>query len=52
MIKNDFFERLDALKRTVRHFFCYIAGIEDQVLTCLGGLQKLYSEEDEVEVKI
>lgn len=52
MIKNDFFERLDALKRAVRHFFCYIAGIKDQVLTCLGDLQKLYSEEAEVEAKI
>lgn len=52
MIKNDFFERLDALKRAVRHFFCYIAGIKDQVLTCLGDLQKLYSAEAEVNVKI
>jgi transposase len=52
MIKNDFFERLDALKRAVRHFFCYIAGIKDQVLTCLGDLQKLYSEEAQAEAKI
>jgi transposase len=52
MIKNDFFERLDALKRAVRHFFCYIAGIKDQVLACLGDLQKLYSKEVEVEAKI
>jgi transposase len=52
MIKNDFFERLEALKRAIRHFFCYIAGIKDQVLTCLGDLQKLYSAEAEVDVKI
>jgi transposase len=52
MIKNDFFERLDALKRAVRHFFCYIAGIKDQVLRCLGDLQKLYSAEAEVNAKI
>jgi transposase len=52
MIKNDFFERLDALKRAIRHFFCYIAGIQEQVLTCLGDLQKLYSEEVKVDAKI
>jgi len=52
MIKNDFFERLDALKRAVRHFFCYIAGVKDQVLTCLGDLQKLYSKEAGIEAKI
>jgi transposase len=52
MIKNDFFERLDALKRAVRHFFCYIAGIKDQVLRCLGDLQKLYSEEAKMDAKI
>ena len=51
MIKNDFFERLDALKRAVRHFFCYIAGIKEQVLTCLGDLQKLYSKEVGLKLK-
>lgn len=52
MIKNEFFERLKALKRTIRHFFCYIAGIKEQVISCLGDLQKLYSEEAGVEAKI
>ncbi len=52
MIKNDFFERLDALQRAIRHFFCYIAGIKEQVLQCLGDLQKLYSKEGEVDAKI
>jgi transposase len=52
MIKNDFFERLNALKRAIRHFFCYIAGIKDQVISCLGDLQKLYSEEAGVKAKI
>lgn len=52
MIKNDFFERLNALKRAIRHFFCYIAGIKEQVISCIGDLQKLYSEEAGVEAKI
>ncbi len=52
MIKNDFFERLNALKRAIRHFFSYIAGIKEQVISCLGDLQKLYSEETGVEGKI
>ncbi len=52
MIKNDFFERLNALKRAIRHFFSYIAGIKEQVLSCLGDLQKLYSKEAGVEAKI
>jgi transposase len=51
MIKNDFFERLDALKRSIRHFFCYIAGIKEQVLSCLGDLQKLYSSKLIVDAK-
>jgi transposase len=44
MIKDDFFETKEDLKRAVRHFFCYIAGIKDQVLSCLGDLQTLYTE--------
>ena len=52
MIKNDFFERLDALQRAVRHFFCYIAGIKEQVIQCMGDLQKLYSKEVGVKGKI
>lgn len=52
MIKNDFFERLDALQRAIRHFFCYIAGIKEQVIQCMGDLQKLYSKEAGVEGKI
>lgn len=45
MIKNDFFETKDALKKAIRHFFCYIAGIKEDVKRCLGDLQKLYSAE-------
>jgi transposase len=45
MIKNDFFETKDALKKAIRHFFCYIAGLKEQVVSWLGDLQKLYSEE-------
>ena len=52
MIKNDFFERLDALKRAIRHFFCYIAGIKEQVIQCLGDLQTLYSAEAGMEAEI
>lgn len=51
MIKNDFFETLDALKAAIRHFFCYVAGIKEQVIQCLGNLQKLYSEEVVVDAK-
>ena len=52
MIKNDFFERLDALKRAIRHFFCYIAGRKEHILQCLGDLQKLYSAEAEAGLEI
>lgn len=52
MIKNDFFETLDALKKAIRHFFCYIAGIKEQVIRCLGDLQKLYSAEAGIETEI
>ena len=52
MIKNDFFETIDALKPAIRHFFCYLAGIKEQVIRCLGDLQKLYSAEAGIEVKI
>ncbi len=52
MIKNDFFETIDVLKHAIRHFFCYIAGIKEQVIRCLGELQKLYSAEAEIEAGI
>jgi transposase len=52
MIKNDFFETLNALKKAIRHFFCYIAGIKEQVIRCLGDLQKLYSAEAGIETEI
>lgn len=45
MIKDDFFETKDALKKAIRHFFCYIAGIKEEVMSWLGDLQKLYSAE-------
>lgn len=45
MIKNDFFETEGELKKAIGHFFCYIAGIKEQVISCLGELQKLYSIE-------
>jgi transposase len=51
MIKNDFFETKDTLKHAIRHFFCYIAGIKEQVIRCLGDLQKLYSAEVIVDAK-
>ena len=52
MIKNDFFETIETLKEAIRHFFCYIAGIKEQVIRCLGDLQKLYSKEAGIEVEI
>lgn len=52
MIKNDFFETIEALKKAIRHFFCYIAGIKDQVIRCLGDMQKLYSTEAGIDVEI
>ena len=42
MIKNAFFDMKDTLKKAIRHFFCYIAGMKKQVIRCLGDLQKLY----------
>jgi transposase len=52
MIKNDFFETKDALKKAIRHFFCYIAGRKEQVISCMGALQKLYSAEAGIEAEI
>jgi transposase len=52
MIKNDFFETIEALKKAIRHFFCYIAGIKEQVIRCLGDLQKLYSKEAGIRIEI
>jgi transposase len=52
MIKDDFFETIDALKKAIRHFFCYIAGIKERVIRCLGNLQKLYSAEARIETEI
>jgi putative transposase len=42
-IKNEFFETTTALKQAVRRFFCYVAGVKEQVISCLGNLQKLYT---------
>jgi transposase len=44
MIKNDFFAVTADLKRAVRHFFCYIAGVKEQVISWLGNLQQFYAE--------
>jgi transposase len=44
MIKDEFFETKEDLKQAIRHFFCYIAGIKNQVLSWLGDLQTLYAE--------
>lgn len=52
MIKNEFFETIDALKKAVRHFFCYIAGITERVIDCLGNLQNLYSAEADIKAEI
>ena len=41
----------DALKKAIRHFFCYIAGIKEHVISWLGDLQKLYSAEVIVDAK-
>jgi transposase len=45
MIKNAFFEHIKDIKKAVRHFFSYIAGLKEDVITCLGNLQALYSAE-------
>lgn len=52
MIKNDFFETIGALKKAIRHFFCYIAGIKEHVISWLGDLQKIYSAEAGIETEI
>lgn len=52
MIKNDFFETKVELKKAIRHFFCYITGIKEQVISCLGDMQKVYSSEAGIEAKI
>jgi transposase len=52
MIKNDFFEDENKIKQAVRHFFSYIAGLKDDVIKCLGNLQKLYSAEAGIEAGI
>ncbi len=51
MITNDFFEDKNKLKHAVRHFFSYIAGLKDDVMTCMGNLQKLYSAEVIIEAE-
>jgi transposase len=43
-IKNEFFEHVTALKRAVKRFFGYIAGVKEQVINCLGNMQKVYTE--------
>ena len=45
MIKNAFFETTTQLKQAVRHFFSYIAGIKEEVISWLGDLRKLYLKE-------
>lgn len=45
MINNEFFEHIKDIKKAVRHFFSYIAGLKEDVIRCLGNLQKLYSIE-------
>jgi putative transposase len=52
MINNEFFEHINGIKKAVRHFFSYIGGIKDEVIKCLGNLQKLYSIEAGIEVEI
>lgn len=47
MIKNEFFEQKTELKKAVRHFFSYIAGLKEEVIRTLGNLQTLYSAEAE-----
>ena len=49
MIKNEFFEQKTDLKKAVRHFFSYIAGLKKEVIRYLGNLQKLYSAEAGIE---
>jgi transposase len=45
MIKNAFFATKAELKHAVRHFFSYIAGLEERVRSWLRDLRKLYSLE-------
>jgi transposase len=52
MIKNEFFEYIMDIKKAVRHFFSYIAGLKEDVVKCLGNLQKLYSAEAGIEAGI
>ncbi len=48
MIKNAFFETEAQLKQAVRHFFSYIAGTKEHVISWLGDLRKLYLSEAEI----
>ncbi len=48
MIKNAFFETATQLKRVVRHFFCYIAGLKGTVISWMGDMRKLYLKEAEI----
>lgn len=52
MIKNDFFEQTDEMKKAVRHFFSYLAGLKKRVIHYLGHLQTLYSTETGLQVGI
>jgi transposase len=45
MIKNAFFEHTKNLKKAVSHFFSYIAGRKEGVISWMGDLQTLYSAE-------
>jgi len=48
MIKNAFYETEAQLKQAVRHFFSYIAGIKEHVISWLGDLRKLYISEAKI----
>jgi transposase len=52
MINNEFFEHITDIKKAVRHFFSYIAGLKEDVISCLGNLQKLYSREAGIQAEI
>jgi transposase len=52
MINDEFFEHTAEIKKAVRHFFSYIAGLKEDVIRYLGNLQTLYSAEAGIEVEI
>jgi len=42
MIKNAFFKGVDEIKKAVRHFFSYIAGIKEQVIQLMERSQSIH----------